>query len=53
MGDRKRRRIEGYLSRLFGYALSLTADRDAAQELVHECAVRSLAAWRVPDDEPA
>jgi RNA polymerase sigma-70 factor (ECF subfamily) len=53
LSDHKRRRIEEYLSRLLGYALSLTTDRDAAEELVHECAVRSLAAKRVPDDEPA
>ncbi len=53
MSDRERHRIESYLSRLLGYALSLTADRDSANELVHECAVRSLAARRVPDDEPA
>lgn len=53
MRHRNRRRIEGYLPRLLGYALSLTNDRDAAQELVQECALRALTTRRVPDDEPA
>jgi RNA polymerase sigma-70 factor, ECF subfamily len=53
LSDNGRHRIEGYLSRLFGYALSLTTDRDMANELVHDCIVRALAARRVPRDEPA
>ncbi len=51
MPDRKR--IESYLDRLFAYALSLTNDRDAAFDLVQDCAVRALSARRVPHDEPA
>ncbi len=49
----QRANIEGYLSRLLGYAVSLANDRDAAQDLVQECVLRALAARRVPDDEPA
>ncbi len=48
-----RQRIESYLDRLFGYAYSLTRDRDSAQDLVQTCAVKALAAERVPRDEPA
>jgi RNA polymerase sigma-70 factor (ECF subfamily) len=47
------RRIERYLDRLYGYALSLTADRQDAMDLVQECAARSFAARRVPEDESA
>ncbi len=49
----KEDRLLPYLSRLYGYAYSLTSDRDAARELVQDCAVRALQAWRVPADEPA
>lgn len=52
MGDRRHARIEGYLSRLFAYALSLTNDRDSARDLLQEALVHALAARRVPDDEP-
>lgn len=48
-----RRRIEPYLSRLFGYALSLTQDREHARDLVQDCALRALAARRVPGDTAA
>ncbi len=49
----KRQRLEAYLGRLFGYAFSLTKDRDRAQDLVQTCALKSLSAERVPVDEPA
>jgi RNA polymerase sigma-70 factor (ECF subfamily) len=42
-----------YLPRLFGYAVSLTLDRDAARDLVQDCALKALEARRVPADEPA
>lgn len=48
-----RRRIEPYLSRLFGYAISLSQDREQARDLVQDCAVRACAAARVPGDEAA
>ena len=48
-----RRRIEPYLSRLFGYALSLTQDREQARDLVQDCALRAISAARVPEDAPA
>ncbi len=53
LGDRHRKRVETYLPRLFGYALSLGNDREAAQDLVQECVLRALAARRSPTDEPA
>ncbi len=49
----KRQRLESYLDRLFGYAFSLTKDRERAQDLVQICALKSLSAERVPVDEPA
>lgn len=49
----KRQRIEAYLDRLFGYAFSLTKDRDSAQDLVQNCVLKSLSAQRMPIDEPA
>lgn len=48
-----RPRIEPYLSRLFGYALSLTQDREQARDLVQDCALRAISAARVPEDAPA
>ena len=48
-----RQRIEPYLSRLFGYALSLTQDREQAHDLVQDCALRAFSATRVPEDAPA
>jgi RNA polymerase sigma-70 factor, ECF subfamily len=48
-----RQRIEPYLSRLFGYALSLTQDREQARDLVQDCAVRAISAARVPEDAAA
>ena len=48
-----RQRIEGYIDRLFGYAVSLTNDRDQALELVQDCAVKALSAGQKPEDEAA
>lgn len=48
-----RQRIVPYLPRLFGYALSLTLDRDVARDLVQECAVKALRARRMPESEAA
>jgi RNA polymerase sigma-70 factor (ECF subfamily) len=47
------KRIEAYLTRLYGYAISLANDREVARDLVQECAVKALSAGRVPQDEPA
>ncbi len=49
----KRARIEPYLKRLYGYAFSLAGDRQRAEDLVQECAIRALTAKTVPVDEPA
>lgn len=48
-----RRRIEPYLDRLYGYALSLTHHREQARDLVQTCALKALGAKRPPLDEPA
>lgn len=53
MRDPRRSRLEGYLNRLFGYAVSLTNDREQARDLVQECALKALSAKRVPADEAA
>ncbi len=50
---RQRRRIEPYLERLFGYAFSLTRNREDSAELVQDCALRALSARRTPRDEAA
>lgn len=46
-------RIEAYLDRLYGYALSLTHHQELARDLVQICALKALAAKQVPLDEPA
>jgi len=46
-------RIEGYLDRLYCYALSLAQDRDEARELLQDCAVKALSARKAPKDEAA
>jgi RNA polymerase sigma-70 factor (ECF subfamily) len=51
--SRASRRIEPYLSRLYGYALSLTENPQDAMDLVQECAARAIAAGRVPEDDSA
>jgi RNA polymerase sigma-70 factor (ECF subfamily) len=46
-------RIQPYLHRLYGYAISLAHDPHQAEDLVQECALRALTATKIPDDEPA
>lgn len=53
MPDDVRGRLATYLTRLFGYAVSLTRDDDRARDLVQECALRALKASSVPEDESA
>ena len=48
-----RRRIEDYIPRLYGYAVSLSGDSSDAHDLVQETALKSLNASRIPEDEPA
>lgn len=50
---KKRERIQPYLQRLYGYAVSLTHDPHQAEDLVQECAVRAIAAGSTPRDEHA
>ena len=47
------RRLEAYLGRLYGYAYSLSEDREAARDLVQDCALKALSAAQVPYDEAA
>lgn len=53
----RRRRVEGEIERstrrLYGYAVSLTGDRDAAQDILHDGIVRALAARAIPHDDAA
>lgn len=49
----RRHRLEAYLARLYGYAYSLTSDAERSEDLVHDTAVKALAARRVPNEEPA
>ena len=51
--ERLREWIEPHLKRLYGFAFTLTQDRDESRDLVQECVVRALAAKRRPTDEPA
>ncbi len=46
-------RIEPYLGRLYRYAVSLAREEDLAKDLVQQCALKSLSAKSVPEDEPA
>jgi RNA polymerase sigma-70 factor (ECF subfamily) len=46
-------RLEPYMGRLFGFALSLTGNRDLALELVQDCSVKALAARQAPVDQAA
>lgn len=48
-----RRRVEDYISRLHGYAVSLSGDSHDAHDLVQETALKALKASRIPEDEPA
>jgi len=53
LANARHERIEAYLARLFGYAISLANDRETARDLVQECAVKALSAGRIPQDEAA
>ncbi len=46
-------KIETYVERLFGYAMSLCRNTHEAEDLVQDSAAKALAARRVPTDEPA
>ena len=51
--SRQQKRIEDYIPRLYGYAVSLSGDNHDAHDLVQETALKALNAARIPDDEPA
>ncbi len=46
-------KIEAYVERLFGYAMSLCRNSHEAEDLVQDCAAKALSARRIPADEPA
>ncbi len=46
-------RLEPYLDRLLGYAVSLTSQMEQARDLVQSCALKALTASVTPKDEPA
>ena len=50
---KKRGRIQPYLKRLYGYAVSLSRDHHQAEDLVQDCALRALTAKKTPRDERA
>jgi RNA polymerase sigma-70 factor (ECF subfamily) len=45
--------IEPNLDRLYGFAFSLTQDRDQARDLVQECVLKAIQARRYPTDAAA
>jgi len=49
----KKQRFEGYLSRLHGYAVAMSRDKDIAADLVQDCVLRVLKARKIPHDEAA
>jgi RNA polymerase sigma-70 factor (ECF subfamily) len=51
--SRNGRRVEDYIPRLHGYAVSLSGDSHDAHDLVQETALKALKASRIPEDEPA
>lgn len=53
VSERVRQALLAHRVRLFGYALSLAGDRETAEDLLQDCAVKALAAARVPADAPA
>lgn len=53
MASEIERELEACLPRLFGYAITLASDRESARDLLHDCAVKALAATNPPADRPA
>lgn len=53
MADRVERALQLQRARLYGYAVSLTRDRESAQDLLQDCAVKALSAPSVPSDDAA
>ncbi len=49
----KKQRFEGYLSRLHGYAVAMSRDKEVAADLVQDCVLRVLKARKTPRDEAA
>lgn len=48
MANRVERELQRHMARLYGYAFSLTGSRDAAQDLLQDCAVKALSTTAVP-----
>jgi RNA polymerase sigma-70 factor, ECF subfamily len=46
-------RLEDYLGRLYGYAMSLSQNHDDSKDLVQECALKALGARNIPTQHSA
>jgi RNA polymerase sigma-70 factor (ECF subfamily) len=53
VAERVQRELQNCLARLFGYAMSLTGDRDLSQDLLQDCALKALGAADAPREAPA
>jgi RNA polymerase sigma-70 factor (ECF subfamily) len=53
VAERVERELQRQRARLYGYALSLTGDRDLAQDLLQDCAVKALSTVAIPPDDGA
>jgi RNA polymerase sigma-70 factor (ECF subfamily) len=53
MSDDRDDRLRSHLKSLFGFAFSLTGERDTARDLVQETALKTLSAKNVPEDAAA
>ncbi len=53
VSERIERALQLQRARLYGYALSLTRDRESARDLLQDCAVKALSASSAPTDDAA
>ena len=53
MSENQSFRLEDYLGRLYGYAISLSQNPDTSKDLVQECALKVLNAHNIPTDQSA
>src|SRR3546814_10175582 len=51
VSERVERALQLQRARLYGYAVSLTRDRESARDLLQDCAVKALSASSAPTDE--
>src|SRR3546814_4924077 len=53
VSERVERALQLQRARLYGYAVSLTRDRESARDLLQDCAVKALSASSAPTDDAA